>query len=214
MVKTIIDKIEAKYVGDRVPRHHLGLSEIGHHCPRYLWYVHHGIQGKPIEGRVLRLFQHGNMVESGVIADLRSIGWDITDQQREVEIVNGDIVLRGHLDGIIEIENKKYLLEIKSANDKSFKSLMKSSYETWNPKYKAQLHTYMVLLGLKEALVIVENKNDSMLYIEEIKLNQDYVTKLLIDVFSAISAAEPPQRTCPDASWFKSKFCPMSKVCF
>jgi hypothetical protein len=212
MVKNLIKQIEDKYAGDRVPRQRLGLSEIGHHCPRYLWYAHRGIQGKPIEGRILRLFQHGNMVESGVIADLRSIGWEITDQQREVSITDQGITLRGHVDGTV---NKDHLLEIKSANDKSFKALMKlMSYENWNLKYKAQAHTYMALLNLKKCIVVVENKNDSNLYIEEITLDADYVTKLLIDVFAAINSPEPPVRTCPDASWFKAKFCPLSKVCF
>lgn len=209
MVKNLAAKIESKYAGDRVPRQHLGLSEIGHQCPRYLWYAHKGTPAIPPEGRVLRLFRLGEMIEDGVINDLHKIGWDVTDRQREVEITDHGITLKGHIDGIVD----DHLLEIKSANDKSFKEFMAKGYEH-NKKYKAQLHTYMVLLDINKAIAIVENKNDSNLYIEEIKLDRDYVTKLLIDVFAAITSEEAPARMCPNQSWFEAKWCPLREVCF
>ena len=189
--------IEAKRAGDNIPRQYLGLSEIGHKCPRWLWYAHHNTPQKLVEGRIIRLFRTGNIIEDAIISDLESIGIEVTDRQREVEIVNGDIVLKGHIDGIVSGQ----LLEIKSANEKYFKQLLKVGYEKWNPKYKAQAHVYMVLCDLEECMVIVENKNDSNLYIETLKIDRDYVTKLLIDVFAAITLPEPPERICQDVSW-------------
>jgi len=202
--------IEAKRAGDNIPRQYLGLSEIGHKCPRWLWYAHHNTQSKPVEGRIIRLFRTGNIIEDAIISDLESIGIEVTDRQREVEIVNGDIVLKGHIDGIVSGQ----LLEIKSAGEKYFKQLLKVGYEKWNPKYKAQAHVYMVLCDLEECMVVVENKNDSNLYIETLKLDRDYVTKLLIDVFAAITLPEPPERICPDVSWYESKCCKYQEVCF
>ena len=210
MVNSIIDMIEAKRAGDNIPRQHLGLSEIGHKCPRWLWYAHHNTPSKPVEGRIIRLFRTGNIIEDAIISDLESIDIEVTDRQREVEIVNGDIVLRGHIDGIVSGQ----LLEIKSTNEKYFKQLLKVGYEKWNPKYKAQAHVYMVLCDLEECMVIVENKNDSNLYIETLKLDRDYVTKLLIDVFAAITPDTPPDRMCPDISWYESKCCKYQEVCF
>lgn len=202
--------IEAKRAGDNIPRQYLGLSEIGNKCPRWLWYAHHNTPSKPVEGRIIRLFRTGNIIEDAIISDLESIDIEVTDRQREVEIVNGDIVLRGHIDGIVSGQ----LLEIKSANEKSFKQLLKVGYEKWNPKYKAQAHVYMVLCDLEECMVVVENKNDSNLYIETLKLDRDYVTKLLIDVFAAITLPEPPERICPDVSWYESKCCKYQEFCF
>ena len=210
MVNSIIDMIEAKRAGDNIPRQHLGLSEIGHKCPRWLWYAHHNTPSKPVEGRIIRLFRTGNIIEDAIISDLESIDIEVTDRQREVEIVNGDIVLRGHIDGIVSGQ----LLEIKSTNEKYFKQLLKVGYEKWNPKYKAQAHVYMVLCDLEECMVVVENKNDSNLYIETLKLDRDYVTKLLIDVFAAITPDTPPDRMCPDISWYESKCCKYQEVCF
>jgi hypothetical protein len=45
-------------------------------------------------------------------------------------------------------------------------------------------------------------------------LDDDYVTKLLMDVFTAITADEPPPRMCPDASWYEAKFCKYKETCF
>lgn len=210
MVNSIVDMIEAKRAGDNIPRQHLGLSEIGHKCPRWLWYAHHNTPSKPVEGRIIRLFRTGNIIEDAIISDLESIDIEVTDRQREVEIVNGDIVLRGHIDGIVSGQ----LLEIKSTNEKYFKQLLKVGYEKWNPKYKAQAHVYMVLCDLEECMVVVENKNDSNLYIETLKLDRDYVTKLLIDVFAAITPDTPPDRMCPDISWYESKCCKYQEFCF
>ena len=210
MVNSIIDMIEAKRAGENIPRQYLGLSEIGHKCPRWLWYAHHSAPSKPVDGRIIRLFRTGNIIEDAIISDLESIGIEVTDRQREVEIVNGDIVLKGHIDGIVSGQ----LLEIKSASEKYFKQLLKVGYEKWNPKYKAQAHVYMVLCDLEECMVVVENKNDSNLYIETLKLDRDYVTKLLIDVFAAITLPEPPERICPDVSWYESKCCKYQEVCF
>jgi len=210
MVNSIIDMIESKRAGENIPRQHLGLSEIGHKCPRWLWYAHHNTQSKPVEGRIIRLFRTGNIIEDAIISDLESIGIEVTDRQREVVIVNGNITLKGHIDGIASGK----LLEIKSASEKYFKQLLKVGYEKWNPKYKAQAHVYMVLCDLEECMVVVENKNDSNLYIETLKLDRDYVTKLLIDVFAAITLPEPPERICPDVSWYESKCCKYQEVCF
>ena len=210
MVISIIEKIESKRAGENIPRQYLGLSEIGHKCPRWLWYAHHNTLSKPVEGRIIRLFRTGNIIEDAIISDLESIGIEVTDRQREVVIVNGNITLKGHIDGIASGQ----LLEIKSASEKYFKQLLKVGYEKWNPKYKAQAHVYMVLCDLEECMVVVENKNDSNIYIETLKLDRDYVTKLLIDVFAAITLPEPPDRICPDVSWYESKCCKYQEVCF
>lgn len=211
MVTSIIEKIEAKAAGGNIPRQHLGLSECGHPCSRYLWYAHHATPAVKIDGRVIRLFRLGDMVETAIISDLRGIGIDVTDQQKEVTIKHNGVTLRGHIDGIVD---KTTLLEIKSANEKSFRQLQKLGYEKWQPKYKAQAHIYMALIGLRQCLCIVENKNDSGLYAEILMLDDDYVTKLLMDVFTAITADEPPQRMCPDASWYEAKYCKYKETCF
>jgi len=208
--------VEAWYEANQKPRLHLGLSEIGHECPRYLWYRHNKYHQQQIDGRVLRLFQIGKNIEDQAIIDLTKAGYTITDNQKEVEFDHDGIVLRGHIDGIITglRESKKpHLWECKSANDKSFKKLQKVGYKEWNPVYYAQIQVYMLGLKLNRALVWVEAKNDSKVYTERIKLNQEYAVNTLQSAFEAISGSIP-ERKCPSQSWWKAKFCNFNEVCW
>ena len=59
---------------DRQGRPHLGASEIGHECDRYLWLSFRWAKPADFDGRMLRLFDTGNHQEPRLIADLRAIG--------------------------------------------------------------------------------------------------------------------------------------------
>jgi len=210
--------VEAWYEANNTPRIHLGLSQIGHKCKRYLWYCHHGYKQTEIKGRVLRLFNLGNIIEDSIVFDLRQAGYVVHSAQKEVHFEYKGLRLVGHIDGIVDglIESSQpHLLEIKSANEKSFKQLLKlGSYEKWNEKYKAQVHNYMLGLKLKRCLVIVENKNTSELYTERIRLDKNYIINALEVVFEAISMHSPPERSCPRADWYEAKWCGFWGECF
>jgi len=209
--------VEAWRESEYSARARLGLSEAGHKCNRFLWYAHHAAPQIPPDGRVLRLFRLGELIEDQAISDLRDAGFILHSQQKEVKIEDGDITLLGHIDGIIEglkESAKPHLLECKSANEKSFKALRKSGYEAWNEKYKAQIHIYMTLLKLDRCLVWVENKNDSSIYTERINVNKDFAVKTLERVFKSIRQDDPPERSCPSMSWYEAKWCRYREVCF
>ena len=209
-------EIDVWYEKNQTSRTWLGLSEIGHPCLRYLWYAHRGYPRPPLDGRTLRLFELGNVLEDVIVKDLGHAGYRVHSQQKEVVIEDGDVRLTGHIDGIIErVTTEPHLLEIKTAGEKSFAALKKyGSYERWNPRYKGQVQIYMALLKLKRCLVVVYNKNTSELYTERIKSDMDYVSGRLVDVFSALRRNVPPDRTCPRADWFEAKFCGFYGECF
>ncbi len=209
--------VDAWHEAQYQPRVRLGLSEIGHQCQRYLWYRHHGFLLPPPAGRVLRLFRMGNIIEEQAVIDLKTAGYHVHSQQREVSITDGGTTLTGHIDGIIEglIESKQpHLLEVKSSSEKRFNELKKVGYERWDEKYRVQVHVYMVLLKLKRCLVWVENKNTSEAYTERIDANTDFAVMALERAFSAISSPEQPVRKCPNASWYEAKWCGYCKECF
>ena len=52
-------------------RPHLGASQIGHPCSRALWYGFRWALAKDFDGRMLRLFETGQLVENRLIRDLR-----------------------------------------------------------------------------------------------------------------------------------------------
>lgn len=214
--ETLIDQC---YEAEYTPRSRLGLSEIGHKCKRYLWYKYHSIASDKVpDGRVLRLFKLGNIIEDAVIDDLKAAGFNVFGSQEEIEFNSGGVNLIGHIDGKItglKQSSKTHLLEIKTSNDKRFKQLLKlRSYEKWDEKYKAQIHSYMLGSGLERCLVAVYNKNNSDLYTERIPLNKGYISILLEKVFKAISQEDLPGRSCPKIDWYEAKWCDYYERCF
>lgn len=219
MVPSSTQAVELWYESQRKPRHHLGLSQAGHKCGRYLWYTHQGYEGKPIEGRILRLFQLGNLLEDQVVADLRACGFNIYHQQREVVFTQGETKLVGHIDGIIEglLESPAtpHLFECKSASKKKFDELLKlGSYRKWNETYFWQLQFYMLGLKLKRAAAFVYCKDDSRLYMERVKLDRGATIDKLNSIFEAINSPVEPERKCPRADYFEAKWCDYYGVCF
>ena len=210
--------VETWHEANYTPRSRLGLSEVGHKCNRYLWYVHHGYPALQPPGRMIRLFRLGEMIEEQVITDLLTAGFRIHSRQKEKMIENDGIQLIGHIDGIIGglLESSKpHLLEIKSSNSKRFNQLLKlNSYEMWSEKYKAQIHVYMLASKISRCLVWVENKDSSETYAERIKIDKSYALKVLEKTFNAISSVSTPPRACPKQDWFEVKMCKFRKICF
>lgn len=214
-----VSAVDLWYEADRKPRTRLGLSQAGHKCQRYLWYCHYGHIGKQPEGRALRLFQLGNLLEDQTIADLRAAGCVIHSQQRSVKFDYDDITLTGSIDGIIEglIEAPvtPHLFEHKTASKKKYDELIKKgSYRAWNEGYYWQVQFYMLGLKLKRAAAFVYCKDDSRLYMERIPLDRDTTVGRLQDVFLAIRKPEPPERACPRPDWYESKFCVFREECW
>lgn len=220
----ITEDIDRHYESVNVQRTHLGLSECGHPCQRFLWYVHNGYPRKSIGGRILRLFQLGNILEEQIRKDFMAAGFGMHSDQKEIFFEHTDPVtgqkykLTGHCDGIVtglQESDKPYLWECKTAGEKAFKQLLKcNSYEAWNIKYKAQIHAYMLGLKLDRALITVYNKNTSEMYQERIRLDRNYAVDLLQKVLKTIALADPPERLCPRGNWWEANFCPYQKTCW
>ena len=222
-VKKIIAKvssiaaIDAYYESINKQRSYLGLSQVGHKCPRWLWYKHRGRPETPIKGRVLRLFELGNIVEDQLFLDFARAGFTISDAQKEVSIYNIDVKLTGHIDGIITgllESNQPHLWECKSMNNKGFQKLKKHGYEAYNPQYKMQIHVYTLLLNLSNIFVVVYNKDTSELYQERIKIKKAWVIEKLQDIFAAITQDHAPDRNCPRCNWYEAAFCGFFQECW
>lgn len=60
-------------------RAHLGASLIGTECERAIWYSFRWATRARHTGRLLRLFDSGNLAEGRFVADLRRIGVTVLD---------------------------------------------------------------------------------------------------------------------------------------
>src|SRR4030042_3249343 len=87
------------YQNQYKPRTYLGLSQIGHHCPVWLWLTYNKYLQPVPNGTLLRLFEHGNHVEEWIIKDLKRLGLQVLNSQKEVIFENDNYKLYGHIDG-------------------------------------------------------------------------------------------------------------------
>lgn len=212
-------------------RPYLGMSSIGTDCERKLWYGLHWVVKKETSARTNRIFSDGHNAEAGIISDLKRIGYEvyricpITGDEIEMtgevgeeqeEMIGFGGHAKGHNDGrvrgVIESPKTPHLLEMKTANDKSFKDTQSKGVQRAKPVYYAQCQRYMHDLKLTRTLFVMKNKNDSSYYIERIKYDRDFALDLIRKEREIIISDAPPTKRFND-TWYECKWCDDKDVC-
>lgn len=202
------------------PRAHLGGSMLGHHCERWLWLSFRWFVMEQFPGRILRLFRRGHNEEATVVADLRAIGCNITEQmsdgtQWRVDFGNH---VSGSIDGLItdglpEAPKTKHLLEIKTHSKKSFDDLAKHGVKKSKPQHWAQMQVYMLGTGVDRALYAAICKDDDRYYFERIEFNKKEAQALVDRGHRVVSSDRLPPPISTNPSWYQCKFCPAHALC-
>lgn len=118
-----------------------------------------------------------------------------------------DLYVAGELDAVVEVHNEyKYLVEIKTIDPKFFDDLSKPKYE-----WKVQSYLYMKAVGLKAAIVLVENRGSSNLkefFIPWKASEWNEIKERALNVLDHIEEGElpPPEKD-------KCFFCDYKSVC-
>lgn len=81
--------------------------------------------------------------------------WQLAIRYLETRVQNDDLHYVGHADGILNHSPRKRLFEFKTINPKDYDKLLETGPEE---EHIIQAHAYMISLGLKEALIVYENK--------------------------------------------------------
>ncbi len=216
------------YVPDnsKKKRNHLGMSEIAEPCTRAAWYKFRKIFNKPIEPRMMRLFQRGHREEFIFMHMLREVGLTIWDEDpktgKQFKVVDFDEHFQGSMDGITKdkkelyIKGKKpFLTEYKTSNDARFKELKKSGLKKWSPKYWGQIQSYMGyeprLIG---CLFCVVNKNTDELYLEWVEPDKSAFKLCQSNAEEILSAERPPRRISNRPAFWLCKMCDFKNHCF
>lgn len=202
-------------------REHLGASIIGRECERQIWYSWRWTLKVSFSGRMLRLFQRGQLEEDQFIKDLRAIGAEVhavnmdTGDQFRVSALGGHFggSMDGAARGIPEAPKSWHVLEFKTHNDKSFTKLAKESVAKAKPEHYTQMQVYMGLTGMERALYLGVNKNDDNLYGERVRFDSKHFQRTMEKAERIVRAPEPPPRISNDAAFFKCKFCDASSLC-
>lgn len=219
---TTINKIYEAYEQSREDgfRPHLGGSLIGRPCERELWYVFHWCTKVDFEGRILRLFETGELEEARFTANLRAAGVEVHDvdqngKQFRISALNGHFA--GSLDGVgqgfIEAPKAWHVIEMKTHNDRSFKKLQKEGVRVAKPEHYAQMQVYMKHTELQRAYYLAKNKNTDELYGERIKYDDEAYDTLIKKAERIITSDKPPIRINKDPAHFECKWCDHAELC-
>ena len=194
-------------------RPHLGASIIGRPCAREIWYSFRWVQAPGFDGRMLRLFETGQLFEDRICAELEAIGIRISDRQKVIEIFPH---FGGSIDGLgvgFEESKKVHLLEFKTHNQKSFDKLSNNGVAVAKPEHVVQMNIYMHGLKLDRAYYIAENKNTSEIYAERVRYDASIYNDNVAKAHYIVDSPVPPERICDNPARFACQFCNYKILC-
>jgi hypothetical protein len=195
-------------------------SQIGHPCPRSLWYSFRHCSTPVRSGQLGRICETGGWYESRIVGWLKTIGLRVEapEPQFEYTACSGHFVARldGAVLGVPGAEKTWHLLECKHSNTKKFARITKG-IEKSMPVWYAQVQCCMSLAGLERALVVVADKNETWeqqdIYHERVRHDKAVSAALLARAQRIISATTPPERLSDTAEAFDCARCDHRAVC-
>jgi len=181
-------------------------------CDRAMWFTLRNATVIAHPAQRLRVFAFGHATEELAIDWLKAAGVKIHKQQ--AELVNAHGKPLGHIDGIGEDGGEFFLVEVKSANAKSFKAMVKAGPPDY---YYAQVQLYMhhspqlsrTGARLEKCLFVVLNKDDSELLCLWIPYDAAYAavqTERIHNIISSEAIPEPSRD-------YKCAMCDHKLVC-
>jgi hypothetical protein len=154
-------------------RTYLGASMLADPCARRVAYEYRGVPDEPLDGRALRIFAAGHVLEDLLARWIRNAGFDLitVDPRTGGQFAFADGPIEGHADGVITGGPElgfayPVLWEVKGLNDRSWSDLVKNGLRPSNPLYYGQVNLYMAYLGLDACLFSALNKNTCEIYHE------------------------------------------------
>lgn len=201
------------------PRPHMGCSQLGHVCDRWLWLSFRWAVQPTFPGRILRLFRRGQNEEATIINDLRSIGLDIRGATgRNQARVDFGCHVSGSIDAIVEsgvpeAPKARHIAEFKTHSLKSFNTMEKDGVEKAKPEHFVQMQLYMHGMEIERALYVAVCKDDDRIYTERVKYDKAVAEKFIERGHRLALSDRMPPPISTDPSWYQCKFCDAHEFC-
>jgi CRISPR/Cas system-associated exonuclease Cas4 (RecB family) len=213
-------KIDDAYAAqpEEPARSYIGASVIGNPCVAYLSFCLRGFPNTSARPSNKRIFLIGHKLEKQVIEDLKKAGYVVnekdpfTGKQHEWQLFGGHI--SSHGDGLIELDvgGEMALLEIKSMNDASWEKFQLYGVRTSHPSYFDQMQLMMGKSGLRKAMLIAYNKNNSKYHDEVIEFDRFTFDGLMAKAELAMKGEG--RKIAKDESDWRCKGCFKLGVCW
>jgi hypothetical protein len=181
-------------------RTYMGASMLGDPCARRVAYAWRGAPGAPVEGRSLRIFETGHVLERVLASWMERAGFDLRtiDPATGGQYAFSDGPIEGHADGII-VDGPDFgfaypvLWEAKGLNDRSWQETAKVGVRISKPVYYGQCCLYMAYFDVEACLFSALNKNDQSLYHELIPFDLATAQRLVDRAVGIVRGWLPPR---------------------
>jgi hypothetical protein len=201
-------------------RPHLGASLIGHACERFLWLTFRWVDAKKFEGRMLRLFETGQLAEERMAKNLRRIGVELhteTPDGKQWKVEDLGKHFGGSMDGagkgFPEGPKTWAVWECKTSNTKGFRELQKNGVQKAKPLHYSQMMTYCGYTSMDRAMYTCICKETDEIYTEWVHFDMNEFAKLKARAERVVFSNEPPLKINNDPSWFTCKMCDFHAHC-
>lgn len=210
-------------------RRYLGASRLGVACERALQYEYAQAPvdyGREIEGRMLRIFERGHVIEDSMVAWLHAAGFDLRTRDGNGEQFGFSVLdgrLQGHVDGVIvggpEGFTYPCLWENKCLGGKSWRELEKHRLAVAKPVYAAQIALYQAYLELHEhpALFTAVNADTMEIYAELVPFDAALAQRMsdrAVKIITATDAGELLPRSFAEPTHFECRMCAWADRCW
>jgi hypothetical protein len=213
-------------------RQYLGASRLGAACERQLQFEYAQAPvdpGRDTDGRMLRVFERGHVIEDCMIEWLRGAGFDLRTRKPNGEQFGFSALdgrLQGHVDGVIVAGpdlgpgfGYPALWETKCLSHKSWRDLEKHRLAAAKPVYTAQIALYQAYLELyaHPALFTAVNADTMEIYAELVPFDARLAQRMsdrAVRIITATEAGELLPRAFRDPTHFECRMCPWADRCW
>ncbi len=120
--------------------------------------------------------------------------------------------IRGRTDAVVKVDGVDYIIELKSAKDKSFNNMKRyGPYDS----YQDQLQLYMFLTQIKKGLILIENKDNQDLAEFDFDYNEENASRLVKKINTindyVMNLSLPPIELKPNS--FDCTYCSYKYFC-
>ena len=202
----------------------LHASRIGSLCERALFYSVNGAEEISSE-KSQRIFEVGNVLEPVIISWLRYDGWNVrrnlflnSNEGMSLSISVHGGTIEAHPDCVISREDNELILaDIKTMNDRSFRTLKREGTAKSHPQYADQLTIYAHALRehgyeIHSLAIVALNKNNCEGHIDFLQFEQERYEALKERAERIFACDDAPEQGSRFQNWCCS-YCGYAHIC-
>lgn len=232
-------RIDAALAAERAAtptRSYLGASRLGVACDRALQFEFTDAPrdaGSGLDGRTLRIFEIGHVLEEVAIRWLRASGLDLVTRTRDGGQIGFSVAggrIRGHVDGVVFGAPDVLALpvpaiwECKTMNAKAWRETIVKGVVMAKPIYAVQIALYQAYMEVAlpsvsehPVLFTAINKDTAELHHELVPFDAaraQAASDRAVHILRATDAHELLPRITQDPTHYECRFCPWAERCW